>query len=73
MITTEDYGNSLMSIRYKLVLVGDICVGKTAIMNRFIKNEYNLQKNEKFTTKVIKCTKDFTIKKKGGKNSERKM
>ena len=43
MNTTEDLGNSLMSIRYKLVLVGDICVGKTAIMNRFIKNEFNEQ------------------------------
>ena len=25
------------------------------------------KKNEKFTKKVIKCTKDFTIKKKGRK------
>ena len=43
MNTTDEQGSSLMTIRYKLVLVGDICVGKTAIMNRFIKNEYNEQ------------------------------
>ena len=43
MNTTEELGTSLMSIRYKLVLVGDICVGKTAIMNRFIENEFNEQ------------------------------
>ena len=43
MNTTEELGTSLMSIRYKLVLVGDMCVGKTAIMNRFIKNEFNEQ------------------------------
>ena len=36
----EDLSNSIMAIRYKMVFVGDICVGKTSIMNRFISNEF---------------------------------
>ena len=32
---------SIMAIRYKIVFVGDICVGKTSIMNRFISDEFN--------------------------------
>ena len=32
---------SIMAIRYKIVLVGDICVGKTSIMNRFISDEFH--------------------------------
>ncbi len=35
-----DLSNSIMAIRYKIVFVGDICVGKTSIMNRFISNEF---------------------------------
>ena len=35
-----DLSNSIMAIRYKLVFVGDICVGKTSIMNRFISDEF---------------------------------
>jgi len=37
----EEMNDSLMAIRYKLVFVGDISVGKTSIMNRFISNEFN--------------------------------
>ena len=37
----EDLNSSIMAIRYKLVFVGDICVGKTSIMNRFISNEFH--------------------------------
>ncbi len=37
----ENLSNSIMAIRYKLVFVGDICVGKTSIMNRFISDEFN--------------------------------
>ena len=37
----EDSNSSIMAIRYKLVFVGDICVGKTSIMNRFISNEFH--------------------------------
>lgn len=40
MFNTEDLGNSIMTIRYKLVFVGDVNVGKTSIMNRFISGEY---------------------------------
>ena len=36
----EELSNSIMTIRYKMVFVGDICVGKTSIMNRFISNEF---------------------------------
>ena len=30
-----------MTIRYKLVFVGDIFVGKTSVMNRFINNNFS--------------------------------
>jgi GTPase SAR1 family protein len=31
----------MMTIRYKLVFVGDISVGKTSAMNRFINNKFS--------------------------------
>ena len=37
----DELSNSIMAIRYKIVFVGDICVGKTSIMNRFISNEFH--------------------------------
>ena len=37
----EDLSTSIMAIRYKIVFVGDICVGKTSIMNRFISDEFH--------------------------------
>jgi GTPase SAR1 family protein len=40
MDNTEELGTSMMTIRYKLVFVGDVFVGKTSVMNRFIKNEF---------------------------------
>ena len=36
----EELSTSIMAIRYKIVFVGDICVGKTSIMNRFISDEF---------------------------------
>ena len=46
---TSDLGNSIMKVRYKLVLAGDVGVGKTSIMNRFITDqfseEYDVNKN----------------------------
>ena len=46
---TSDLGNSIMTVRYKLVFVGDVGVGKTSIMNRFITDqfseEYNVNQN----------------------------
>ena len=41
MTNIDDLGNSIMTIRYKLVFVGDICVGKTSVMNRFISNNFS--------------------------------
>ena len=32
--------SSIDAIRYKVVLVGDVSVGKTSIMNRFFENKY---------------------------------
>ena len=40
MNDTEDLGTSVMTIRYKMVFVGDIFVGKTSIMNRFISTDF---------------------------------
>jgi len=37
----DELSTSLMAIRYKIVFVGDISVGKTSIMNRFISNEFH--------------------------------
>ena len=48
-MNTSDLGNSLMTVRYKLVFVRDVGVGKTSIMNRFITDqfseEYDVNKN----------------------------
>ena len=41
MYNTEDLGSSIITIRYKLVFVGDINVGKTSVMNRFINNQFS--------------------------------
>ena len=40
MYNTQDLGNSIMTVRYKIVFVGDISVGKTSVMNRFIDNNF---------------------------------
>lgn len=36
-----ELGTSFMTVRYKIVFVGDLSVGKTSILNRFLKNEFN--------------------------------
>jgi GTPase SAR1 family protein len=36
----SDAGNSIMMIRHKVVFVGDVSVGKTSVMNRFIENKF---------------------------------
>ncbi len=41
MYNSEDLGSSIMTIRYKLVFVGDINVGKTSVMNRFINDNFS--------------------------------
>ena len=53
MYNTEELGNSLMTIRYKIVFVGDISVGKTSIMNRFITNEFTENYDVTFFIKII--------------------
>lgn len=39
-MNTSDIGNSIMTVRYKLVFVGDVGVGKTSVMNRFITDQF---------------------------------
>lgn len=36
-----DVSSSIDAVRYKIVFVGDISVGKTSIMNRFIENKFS--------------------------------
>jgi len=36
----SDNGGSMMVIRHKVVMVGDICVGKTSIICRFTENKF---------------------------------
>ena len=40
-MNTSDLGNSIMTVRYKLVFVGDVGVGKTSVMNRFITDQFS--------------------------------
>ena len=40
MNNTDDLCNSIMISRYKLVFVGDMSVGKTSVMDRFINNKF---------------------------------
>ena len=40
MNTSEELGLSIISIRYKIIFVGDVAVGKTSIMTRIITNEF---------------------------------
>ena len=58
MYNTEDLGNSMMTIRYKVVFVGDIDVGKTSILNRFINNEFSGEYDVKKNILLI-CKKLF--------------
>ena len=57
MSKDDDFNNSIMAIRYKIVFVGDVSVGKTSIMNRFIIDEF---KEEYDVKKKYKYIKNFT-------------
>ena len=46
---TEDLGTSVLTVRYKVVFVGDVSVGKTSIMNRFVNNEFT----DKYDVRII--------------------
>ncbi len=48
-MNTSELGNSIMTIRYKLVFVCDVGVGKTSIMNRFITDQFS----EEYDVKII--------------------
>ena len=49
-MNTSDLGNSIMTVRYKIVFVGDVGVGKTSIMNRFITDQFT---DDYDVTKII--------------------
>ena len=49
-MNTSDLGNSIMTVRYKIVFVGDGGVGKTSIMNRFITDQFT---DDYDVTKII--------------------
>lgn len=40
MTSDTNMDNSILAQRYKMVFIGDISVGKTALMNRFISSEF---------------------------------
>ena len=48
-MNTSELGSSIMTVRYKLVFVGDVGVGKTSIMNRFITEQFS----EEYDVKII--------------------
>ena len=48
MNISEDLGTSIISIRYKIIFVGDVSVGKTSIMTRIVTNEFK----DKYDVKI---------------------
>ena len=79
MENQEELGNSIMTVRYKIVFVGDISVGKSAVVNRFIKNsfsgDYDVNKNLIFLNMNIQATigVDFFSKRIDYKNNSLKI
>ena len=41
MDASDDLGTSILTVRYKIVFVGDVGVRKTSVMNRFINNDFS--------------------------------
>ena len=50
-MNTSELGNSIMIVRYKLFFVGDVGVGKTSVLNRFITDQFT----EDYDIKIILC------------------
>ncbi len=79
MDNQEELGNSIMTVRYKIVFVGDISVGKSAVVNRFIKNsfsgDYDVNKKLIFLNMNIQATigVDFFSKRIDYKNNSLKI
>ena len=48
---------SINLVRYKIVFVGDVSVGKTSIINRLMDNKFN--ETYDVNIKIIKITKKF--------------
>ncbi len=40
-MSASEIENSIITVRYKLVFVGDVGVGKTSVMNRFITDQFS--------------------------------
>jgi GTPase SAR1 family protein len=53
---------SMNLVRYKIVFVGDVSVGKTSIINRLMDNKFN--ETYDVNIKIIKCLNFFLIFKK---------
>jgi GTPase SAR1 family protein len=53
---------SMNLVRYKIVFVGDVSVGKTSIINRLMDNKFN--ETYDVNIKIIKCLNFFKIFKK---------
>lgn len=53
-MNTSELGNSIMTVRYKLVFVGDVGVGKTSVMNRFITDQFTEEYDVKNNYIIIK-------------------
>lgn len=40
-MNSSDLSKSILSIRYKIAFIGNICVGKTSVMLRFLTNNFS--------------------------------
>jgi GTPase SAR1 family protein len=57
-ISVENNNNSSLNItRYKIVFIGDVSVGKTSILNRFLENKFS----DEYQVKYFKFKTHFKI------------
>ena len=54
----EELPSSILTIRYKIVFVGDPGIGKTSVLKRFVNNDFNEKHDVKFNFKKIKKIKN---------------